>query len=140
MHELATKQTRPLIPPSTPPVTAYAAWSPTGESIAFVAENDLYVLPSPSYALPLPLTPSEEFAHGHIATSSVGEAGQRQTREQAAQEGIEPLARIDSRIQNRVQSRLRNRIDRDYDPQANAASPFEVAGEKALTAGRPRPR
>ncbi|KAM5541328.1 hypothetical protein V8D89_004882 [Ganoderma adspersum] len=47
IHELATKETRPLIPPSHPPVTAYATWSPTGESIAFVAENDLYVVPSP---------------------------------------------------------------------------------------------
>ena len=50
VHELATKETRPLIPPSSPPVTAYATWSPTGESIAFVAENDLYVVPSPLYA------------------------------------------------------------------------------------------
>ncbi|KAI0351315.1 dipeptidyl aminopeptidase [Trametes cingulata] len=48
IHELATKRTWPLIPPSNPPTTAYAAWSPTGESIAYVTENDLYVVPSPS--------------------------------------------------------------------------------------------
>ena len=68
-----------------------------------------------------------------------GQAGQRQTRETLSQDaGIEPMARINGRIQNRVQSRIRNRIDRYYDPQANAASPFEVAGDQARTAGRPR--
>ena len=46
--------------------------------------------------------------------------------------------RIDSRVQNRVQSRIRNRIDRYYDPQANAVSPFKVAGDQARTAGKPR--
>lgn len=65
--------------------------------------------------------------------------GQRQSRELLSQDaGIEPMARINGRIQNRVQSRIRNRIDRYYDPQANAVSPFEVAGDQARTAGRPR--
>ncbi|MBB5712767.1 hypothetical protein [Sphingomonas xinjiangensis] len=63
--------------------------------------------------------------------------GQRQTREQVAQDaGIEPMGRIGRRIQNRVQTRIRNRVDRYYDPQANAASPFAVAGEQARIAGR----
>ncbi|KAI0258657.1 dipeptidyl aminopeptidase [Gloeopeniophorella convolvens] len=48
IFNLESKETYPLIPPSTPPVTAYATWSPTGESIAYVVENDLYVVPSPS--------------------------------------------------------------------------------------------
>ncbi|KAI0765616.1 dipeptidyl aminopeptidase [Trametes elegans] len=48
IHEFATKRTWPLIPPTNPPVTAYAAWSPTGQSIAYVTENDLYVVPSAS--------------------------------------------------------------------------------------------
>ncbi|KAF9233855.1 dipeptidyl aminopeptidase [Melanogaster broomeanus] len=48
VHNLETKATYPLLPPTNPPVTAYATWAPTGESIAFVASNDLYVLPSPS--------------------------------------------------------------------------------------------
>ncbi|KAI0794726.1 dipeptidyl aminopeptidase [Fomes fomentarius] len=47
VHEFETKQTRPLLPRTNPPVTSYATWSPTGQSIAFVAENDLYVVPSP---------------------------------------------------------------------------------------------
>lgn len=66
--------------------------------------------------------------------------GRRQSREQISQSArIEPMARIDSRIQNRVQSRLRNRIDRYYDPQANATSPFSSAAERARNA-RLRPR
>ncbi|OJA09345.1 hypothetical protein AZE42_08476 [Rhizopogon vesiculosus] len=48
VHHLNTKVTYPLVQPSHPPVTAYATWSPTGQSIAFVASNDLYVIPSPS--------------------------------------------------------------------------------------------
>lgn len=48
VHNLNTKVTYPLVPPTHPPVTAYATWSPTGQSIAFVAANDIYVLPSPS--------------------------------------------------------------------------------------------
>lgn len=80
---------------------------------------------------------AQEPANGRVAASAVGEAGQRQTKEQGVT-GIEPMARIDNRIQNRVQSRIRNRIDRYYDPKANAASPFTVAGDQARTAGKPR--
>jgi len=76
---------------------------------------------------------------GETPRSTAGQAGRRQTREQVARDsGIEPMARIESRIQNRAQTRLRNRIDRYYDPQANATSPFVVAGEQARTAGRRR--
>ncbi|WP_242201463.1 hypothetical protein [Sphingomonas hankookensis] len=89
---------------------------------------------------PTPLQPSlPETRQGGTARSVAGQTGQRQTRDQlAAEAGIEPMARINSRVQNRVQSRIRNRIDRYYDPQANAASPFEVAGDQARAAGRPR--
>ncbi|EGO22671.1 hypothetical protein SERLADRAFT_350525 [Serpula lacrymans var. lacrymans S7.9] len=48
VHNLETKTTYPLIPPTNPPVTAYATWSPIGQSIAYVTNNDLYVLPSPT--------------------------------------------------------------------------------------------
>lgn len=76
---------------------------------------------------------------GQTATSPAGQTGQRQTREQVAQDtGIEPMGRITNRIQNRAQTRIRNRIDRYYDPQANTTSPFAVAGEQARTAGRQR--
>jgi hypothetical protein len=73
---------------------------------------------------------------GRVAQSGVGEAGQRQTRDQT--QGIAPMARISNRIQNRVQSRIRSRIDRDYDPQAKATSPFEAAEDQARNTARPR--
>jgi hypothetical protein len=74
---------------------------------------------------------------GHNARSSIGEVGQRQTREDAFRQQTQPMARIDSRIRNRIQSRLRTRIDRTYDPQANATSPFDVATEETRAVGRP---
>lgn len=48
-----------------------------------------------------------------------------------------PLTRLDSRTQNRVQSRIRNRVDRNYDPQANATSPFKVASVQGPAVARP---
>ncbi len=84
--------------------------------------------------MPLETNPS-----GGIARSSVGQVGQRQTRDTAAQQaGIKPMARIVSRIPNRVQNRIRNRIDPSYDPQANAASPFLTAEDQARLASRGR--
>ncbi|EMD39367.1 hypothetical protein CERSUDRAFT_113004 [Gelatoporia subvermispora B] len=59
VHDLETQTTFPLTTPSHPPVTAYATWSPTGESIAYVLGNDLYVVPSPSpSATPIRVTTS----------------------------------------------------------------------------------
>lgn len=52
--DLDTHETRPITPPSDPPVTAYATWAPLGEAIAFVMENDLYVLDSPMYVSVFP--------------------------------------------------------------------------------------
>lgn len=72
---------------------------------------------------------------GPALQTSVGQVGQRQTREDIAP-ATEPLQRIEDRIENRVQSRVRNRIDRFYDPQANAASPFVVAADRARVTGR----
>lgn len=60
---------------------------------------------------------------------------QRQARNQGLS-GLRPPTSIDSRIRNRVQSRIRNRIDRDYDPQANALSPFTYARDQTRTGGR----
>lgn len=71
------------------------------------------------------------------ADTGSGIVGQRQTREEAPG-NTAPLDRIESRIANRVQSRLRTRIDRNYDPKANATSPFEAADDQARTAGRKR--
>jgi len=74
---------------------------------------------------------------GRVASSTVGQAGQRQTREQAAP-NIQPMDRIASRIQNRVQSRLRTRIDRDEAPIEAALTTFAAADEQTRTPGRPR--
>lgn len=74
---------------------------------------------------------------GEVTESAVGKVGQRQSREEMPTH-IEPMARINNRITNRVQNRIRNRLDRYYDPQADAASPFEVAAEQARKAGATR--
>jgi hypothetical protein len=110
-------------------------------SAAPVAAQDRYQDDTQQQPAPiqqsLPETRQGETARS--AAGQTGQTGQRQTREILSQDaGIEPMARINGRIQNRVQSRIRNRIDRYYDPQANAASPFEVAGDQARAAGRPR--
>lgn len=76
-----------------------------------------------------------------LPETPAGRLGQRQTRSAAEEAiGIPPMARIESRIQSRVQSRVRNRIDRNYDPRANANSPFKVANDqlKIATTGRRR--
>lgn len=78
---------------------------------------------------------------GRTAPSQAGQVGQRQTRASTETTiGSTPMARISNRVPNRVQSRIRNRIDRDYDPRANATSPFVVAGERVRAATRPRSR
>ncbi|KQM21455.1 hypothetical protein ASE73_15505 [Sphingomonas sp. Leaf24] len=103
-----------------------------------VAAQDRYQNDTQEPAAPVQ-QPLPETRQGETARSAAGQTGQRQTREElAAEVGIEPMGRINGRIQNRVQSRIRNRIDRYYDPQANATSPFAVAGDQARTAGRPR--
>ncbi|KAF5341108.1 hypothetical protein D9611_005871 [Ephemerocybe angulata] len=46
VHHIESKATHPIIPPTNPSRTAYATWSPTGQAIAYVTDNDLYILPS----------------------------------------------------------------------------------------------
>ena len=71
---------------------------------------------------------------GQNAGSSAGRPGERQTSDQA--KGIEPLARINGRIANRVQSRIHTRIDRTYNPQPDASSPFVTASKAAAQTPR----
>ncbi|KAI9440877.1 dipeptidyl aminopeptidase [Lactarius indigo] len=47
IFNLETKETHPLVPPSNPPTVAYATWSPTGQRIAYVMNNDLLCGPQP---------------------------------------------------------------------------------------------
>ena len=113
-------------------VTSLLAVAPASSQVTRQDEEPAQIQPPPQQPSTLPPT-----RPGEVARSATGQAGQRQTREGIAQEaGIEPMARISSRVQNRVQSRVRNRIDRYYDPQANAASPFVIAGEQARSASR----
>ena len=88
-------------------------------------------------AQPLPALPANQV--GDVAESSVGQVGQRETRDSAALvDGIKPNARIDGRIQNRVQNRIYNRIDRNYGPQAGVVNPFAVAQDQTRVGGQPR--
>ncbi|KAK0202209.1 dipeptidyl aminopeptidase [Desarmillaria ectypa] len=58
IHSLGDNTTWPLVPPNhIDPQTSYAMWSPTGQSIAFVKSNDVYILPSPGAGItPIRLT------------------------------------------------------------------------------------
>ncbi|KAF9511355.1 hypothetical protein BS47DRAFT_1330979 [Hydnum rufescens UP504] len=44
VHDLKDHTTVPVTPPTNPPKIAYAAWSPTGNAISYVLENDLYIV------------------------------------------------------------------------------------------------
>lgn len=73
------------------------------------------------------------------ADTGIGQVGQRQTaRDGPAMQ--DPLDRIASRINNRVENRVRNRIDRNYDPTANATSPYAVADSQTRAARISGPR
>jgi len=70
---------------------------------------------------------------GRTATTSVGQAGERQTRETVAQgANIRPTGRISNRVGNRVRNRIRNRIDRSYDLVVNADVTFVGSGRRYL--------
>ena len=101
------------------------AWAQDASGIA--VDPDLEQLPPPQSTTPAPHV-------GQTADSAVGQVGARQTRDQV--ESVYPMARINNRIQNRVQARIRNRIDRNYDPRANATSPFKIADQEIQRAGR----
>lgn len=58
IHDLTSHTTHPLITPTNPPLTAYAKWSPTGQAIAYVTQNDLYILPHPTSRDPIQITSS----------------------------------------------------------------------------------
>jgi dipeptidyl aminopeptidase len=55
IHDIEAKKTWPMAPPTQPPTIAYAVWSPTGQSIAYVADNDIYVIPSAASASQSPI-------------------------------------------------------------------------------------
>lgn len=85
------------------------------------------------YAPPNPSASPTATAAGRVGRTSAGVPGERRTRSETS---VIATAKLSSRISNRVQNRIRNRIDRYYDPQANAASPFEAAEDRTRRAGR----
>lgn len=70
---------------------------------------------------------------GRTAETGIGEIGERAE----FIVNTDPMARLDTRIHNRLQNRIRSRIDRDYDPMANATSPFEEVDQQTRK-GLPR--
>lgn len=55
---------------------------------------------------------------GQLATSSAGQAGQRQDLSRAARVDP-PRARVNNRLQSRIQARIASRIDRNYNPRVD---------------------
>lgn len=76
-----------------------------------------------------------QMQEGRIATSTVGVAGQRQTRYQSAL-GIAPSGRVASRIQNRIDTRLHTRIDHGYTSVINGTAAYRAAAKEVMSAGR----
>lgn len=116
-----------------PPAVAQVRQNQVTPAIADSSDGEQSVPQQPSQ------TPFDTNQAGQTARSSVGQVGQRQTREtESNSTGLKPMARISSRISNRVQNRIRNRIDRNYDPQTGAADPFAAAEDRSRADGRPR--
>jgi dipeptidyl aminopeptidase len=46
IHRISDSTTHPLHTTSDPPTISYCTWSPVSHSIAYVSENDLYILPA----------------------------------------------------------------------------------------------
>ncbi|KAF8310067.1 dipeptidyl aminopeptidase [Clavulina sp. PMI_390] len=67
IHSLEDGTTVPLTPPSSPPKVVYASWSPVGNSIAYVSENDIYIVPeaaSPGSPIRVTTGGNSSFFHG----------------------------------------------------------------------------
>ena len=69
---------------------------------------------------------AQEASTGRVATSSVGEVGQRRTNALA---GVAPLARVNTRVRNRIESRLRTRIDRSQVPLTDSNAGYDAAAQ-----------
>ncbi len=67
---------------------------------------------------------AQDMVSGRVATSSVGEAGQRRTQTVT---GIAPTARLNTRIQSRIDARLATRIDRNQDTSLDATAGYDTA-------------
>lgn len=113
-------------------MVATPAWAQTGPArVAELAQDQ-----EGGQQQPLPPLRTGPMQPGHIATSSVGQIGQRQTGDRGPD--AVPTGRIANRLQNRVQNRIQTRVDRDYEAQTSATSPFAVAEDQVRGAGRRR--
>lgn len=73
-----------------------------------------------------------QFYYKETVRSAIGQAGQRQTRDQLRTEaGIEQPRRVDNRLETRVPARLRSRIDRQFIPVASASAQVTAAQNQA---------
>jgi len=77
---------------------------------------------------------TQEVSQGSVSSSSVGQVGVRQTRENSPV--VAPTARIANRINNRVNLRVNNRIDRNYQSNAGTFAPYLNAAEEVKNASR----
>lgn len=69
---------------------------------------------------------AQEASSGRVATSSVGEIGQRRTN---AGDGVAPLDRVNTRVRNRIESRLQTRIDRSQKPLTDSNASYSAAAK-----------
>ncbi|KAH7106073.1 dipeptidyl peptidase IV N-terminal region-domain-containing protein [Auriculariales sp. MPI-PUGE-AT-0066] len=56
IYTLADGTTRAIMSPTSPPTISVARWAPVGNSLAYVSNNDLYVLPEPAATTPIRVT------------------------------------------------------------------------------------
>lgn len=97
----------------------------TGRYSVSLVVLTMIAVPVNSQIVSLSASPSER-----LSMPSAGTVGQRRENPPTALATV-PRGRADGRVNNRIQSRIRNRIDHNYDPQANALSPFKVADDQA---------
>ena len=50
IHRLSDSVTFPIVPPTSPPTITRCTWSSVSHSMAYVSENDLYVIPASELA------------------------------------------------------------------------------------------
>ena len=128
LHRRALRRRRRLLAISTA-LLMVAAGPLNGQTRGEATEEaNPTLLPRQTVPRPSTTAANSDNALSQPKQTGVGRAGQRQNRD--ATTGIVALQRLDTRVVSRVQTRLRTRIDRYYDPQANATSPFKVAGER----------
>jgi hypothetical protein len=81
------------------------------------------------------LLASTASGQNRTARTSVGQAGQRQSRGDTVR-GSTPLMRIDNRLQNRIDTRLDRRIDVNGTPAQGLLNSFDAAAKNTQQTGK----